>query len=290
MKKIAIVTDTNSGVTKEETKKIDNLFIVPMPFIIEGEEYFEGENLTQDEFYEKLALNQDVSTSQPSIFVVKELWDELLKSFDEIVYIPMSSALSKSCEAAQNAAEEYNGKVEVVDNKRISVTQKQSVYDALKLAEEGKSAKEIKEYLLQTAADSSIYIMVTTLKYLKKGGRITPAAALVAAILSIKPVLQIQGGKLDKYAKVMNEKAGKDKMIEAMKKDFETRFASLVQNGEIALNVAYTNCQDKAIKFKEEIENAFPGVQVNFIDPLPLSIACHIGDGAIAIASARVIK
>ena len=156
MKKIAIVTDTNSGVTKEETKKFDNLFIVPMPFIIEGEEYFEGENLTQDEFYEKLALNQDVSTSQPSIFVVKELWDELLKSFDEIVYIPMSSALSKSCEAAQNAAEEYNGKVEVVDNKRISVTQKQSVYDALKLAEEGKSAKEIKEYLLQTAADSSI--------------------------------------------------------------------------------------------------------------------------------------
>jgi DegV family protein with EDD domain len=259
-----------------------------MPFIIDGDEYFEGENLTQEEFYQRLAQNQDVSTSQPSIYVVKELWEEVLQTFDEIVYIPMSSALSKSCEAAQNAAEEYDGKVEVVDNKRISVTQKQSVFDALKLAQQGKSAKEIKEYLLQTAADSSIYIMVTTLKYLKKGGRITPAAALIAAILSIKPVLQIQGGKLDSYAKVMNEKAGRAKMIEAMKNDFDGRFADLAKEGKITLGIAYTNCLDKALAFKEEIENAFPGVKINFVDPLPLSIACHIGDGALAIASARV--
>ena len=288
MKKVAIITDTNSGITQEEASKIENLFVVSMPFIIDDEEYFEGENLSQEEFYAKLAQNKDVSTSQPSIFVVKELWDEVLKTFDEIVYIPMSSALSKSCEAAQNASEEYSGKVEVVDNKRISVTQKQSVYDALKLAEQGKSAKEIKEYLLSTSQDSSIYIMVTTLKYLKKGGRITPAAAVIAAILSIKPVLQIQGGKLDSYAKVMNEKAGRAKMIEAMKNDFGGRFADLAKEGKIALNVAYTNCLDKALSFKEEIENAFPGVKINFVDPLPLSIACHIGDGALAIASARV--
>lgn len=290
MSKVAIVTDSNSGISQKEALKEKNLFVVPMPFMIDDEEYFEDVNLSQDEFYQKLEGDCEISTSQPLLGSVVELWDSILKTYDEIVHIPMSSALSRACDTATNFAREYDGKVQVVDNQRISVTQRQSVDDALALAKEGKSAEEIKNYLLQTKKDSSIYIMVSTLKYLKKGGRVTPAAAAIGTLLKIKPVLQIQGGKLDSYAKVMNEKVAKEKMIDAMKKDFETRFKDFVDNCEMVLNIAHTNCPQKAEDFAEQVKKEFPRVEIKFIDPLSLSVSCHIGEGALAIACARKYK
>lgn len=287
MKKVAIVTDSNSGILDKGDNK--DLFVIPMPFIVNETDYFEGVNLTQEEFYSLLAQDADISTSQPAIGEIVELWENLLKEYDEVVHIPMSSALSMSCETATNFAKNYQGKVQVVDNHRISVTQKQSVYDALKLAKEGKNALEIKSILEKTKSDSSIYIMVDTLKYLKKGGRVTPAAAAIGTLLKIKPVLQIQGGKLDQYAKVMNEKVARQKMIMAIAKDLEERFANFVKNEEIELFVAYTNCRDKAEDFAKQIQEAIPNVKLTYVDPLPLSIACHIGSGALAVACARIL-
>ncbi len=288
--KVAIVTDSNAGITQKEAESIENLRVLPMPFTIEGEEYFEDINLSQEEFYKKL-LDEDasISTSQPSIASVTEIWDELLKEYDQVVHIPMSSGLSMSCETATNFAKEYDGKVFVVNNRRISVTQKQSVYDALKLAAEGKDGKEIEKILVETSMDSSIYIMVSTLKYLKRGGRVTPAAAAIGTLLKIKPVLQIQGGKLDTYAKVMNEKVARLKMIEAAKHDLETRFKELYEKGEMRLAVAYTNCIDKANDCAQEIKNAIPNVDIISIDPLSLSVSCHIGSGALAVAVTRAL-
>lgn len=290
MKKIALVTDSNSNITQQEAKELKDVYVIPMPFIVDGEEYFEDVNLTQEGFYQKLLAGADISTSQPSVGQVTELWDELLKNYDQIVHIPMSSALSESCNSAKNYAKDYNGKVIVVDNKRISVTLRQSVLDALTLAKKGYDGEEIRQELEETQSDSSIYIMVDTLKYLKKGGRITPAAAAIGTLLKIKPVLQIQGGKLDQYAKVMNEKVARMKMIGAMKHDFETRFAEFVANGEIEIELAYTNCADKAEEFKKQVQEAFPNVKIGPVAPLPLSIACHIGSGALAVACSRVLK
>lgn len=287
MSKVAIVTDSNSGISQEEASKIDGLFVIPMPFMIDDEEYYEDINLSQEEFYQKLAGDCNISTSQPSPGSVLEFWDNVLKDFDELVHIPMSSSLSRACETAINFSADYNGKVVVVDNQRISVTQRQSVEDALNLAKEGKSAKEINDYLIETKKDSSIYIMVPTLKYLKRGGRITPAASAIGTLLKIKPVLQIQGGKLDSFAKVLNEKTAREKMIGAMKKDFETRFKDFVENGEMVLNIAHTNCPEKAEDFAKQVRAEFPGIEIKFIDPLSLSVSCHIGEGSLAIASAR---
>ena len=287
MLKIAVVTDSNAGITQKEAEELKDVFVVPMPFTIDGEEYFEDINLTQDEFYKKLTDNADISTSQPSIGTVTELWEDLLTKYDQIVHIPMSSSLSMTCETAKNFAQNYDGKIQVVDNQRISVTQKQSVLDALNLAKEGKNAQEIKEYLEKTKRDSSIYIMVNTLKYLKKGGRVTPAAAAIGTLLKIKPVLQIQGGKLDQFAKVLNEKVAKLKMINAIKKDLKDRFSQYVENNEMLLFVAFTNCKDKALVFADEIRKEIPNVPLVYVDPLSLSVACHIGDGAIAVACAR---
>ena len=290
MKKIAVVTDSNSGITQTQAKDYQGLYVIPMPFTIGGEEYFEDINLTQQEFYQKLLSNEDISTSQPSIGGIVELWENLLKEYDEVVHIPMSSALSMSCETAKNFAKQFDGKVQVVDNHAISVTLKESVFDALKLAKKGVAAKEIKELIEENRKNSSIYIMVSTLKYLKKGGRITPAAAAIGTLLKIKPVLQIQGGKLDQYAKVLNEKAARTKMIDAVKKDLETRFKDFVKKGQIRLYIAHTNCQEKAEAFAEEIRQKIPKVPLTYVDPLSLSIACHIGDGALAIACARVLE
>ena len=290
MKKIAVVTDSNSNITQQEAKELKDVYVIPMPFIVDGEEYFEDVNLTQEGFYEKLLAGADISTSQPAVGQVTELWDELLKKYDQIVHIPMSSALSESCNSAKNYAKEYNGRVVVVDNRRISITLRQSVLDALTLAKKGYDGEEIRQELEETQSDSSIYIMVDTLKYLKKGGRITPAAAAIGTLLKIKPVLQIQGGKLDQYAKVMNEKVARTKMIGAMKHDFETRFAEFVANGEIEIEMAYTNCVGKAEEFKKQVQEAFPNVKIGPMVPLPLSIACHIGSGALAVACARVVK
>ncbi len=286
MNKIRIVTDSNSGITQEEAKKL-GVFVVPMPFLINGEEYYEDINLTQEQFYVHLRGDASVSTSQPSIASVTELWDELLKEDCEIVHIPMSSGLSETCHTAQSLAKEYNGKVHVVDNQRISVTQKQSVLDALKLAENGISASQIKEILEQTKRDSSIYIALDTLKYLKKGGRLTPAAALIGSILRIKPVLQIQGEKLDAFKKVLSLKQAKQEMIGAIKHDLSARFAQFRANGEMTLSVAHTDNFAEADTFRKELEQLFPDVPVLFVDPLSLSVSCHIGPGALAVTATR---
>ena len=290
MSKIAVVTDSNSGITQKEAEELKDVYVIPMPFTIDGEEYFEDINLSQEQFYQKLTNDADISTSQPSIANITELWDKLLKKYDYILHIPMSSALSMSCETAENFAKEYNGKVLVIDNKRISVTQKQSVYDALALIKQGKSAEEIKDILLKTSMDASIYIMVDTLKYLKKGGRITPAAAAIGTLLRIKPVLKIQGGKLDQFAKALNDKVARERMIDAMKKDIETRFSDLKAKEELNIFVAYTNCREKAEEFAKQITAAISDVPLTFVDPLSLSVSCHIGSGALAIACSRIIK
>ncbi len=290
MRNIAVVVDTNSGVTKEDLKNLSDVYVVPMPFMINGEEYFEDVNLTQKDFYNLLENEAEISTSQPSIGQVVDLWESLLKDYKQIVHIPMSSALSQTCETAQNFAKDYEGKVFVVDNKRISVTLKQSMEDALKLIDRGLSGEEIKEYLEKTSLDSSIYIMVDTLKYLKRGGRITPAAAAIGTLLKIKPILQIQGGKLDSFAKVMNDKVARAKMISAIKKDLETRFKEFKEKGEMELAIAYTNCQEKAEDFARQVREEIPDVELKFIEPLSLSISCHIGPGALAVVATRVVR
>ena len=288
MKKIAIVTDSNSGITQEEGKKL-GIFVVPMPFLIDEVEYFEDISLTQEQFYEKLLAGVDVSTSQPNITSIVELWDKLLKEYDEIVHIPMSSGLSASLETAKHFSEQFDGKVQVVDNHRISITQKRSVFDAINMAKDGKSAAEIKDWLEKTGPESSIYIMVTTLKYLKKGGRITPAAAALGSVLKIKPVLSIQGGKLDKFAQVISYQQGKKKMIDQIIKEIETRFSDELKKGKLKVDMAYTYVTDKAEEFKNEANKELEkfGLKIGYVDPLSLSVSCHIGDGAIAIALSK---
>ena len=282
MSKIAIVTDSNSGLKPNEVEGRD-IYIVPMPFLIDGEEYFEGLNLDNDSFYEKLNSGSSVSTSQPSIFNVQTLWDELLKKYEYIVYMPMSSGLSASCENARKLSENYAGKVFVIDNKRISVTLKCAVLDAEKMANEGKSVNEIVDFLSNTAMQGTIYIMVPNLKYLKKGGRLTPTVAMIGTMLNIKPVLTIQGGKLDNYVKVMSIKHAIKAMIKAMRDDMEKRFGDIVKNGKFEVFVAYTYNLVDAEKFASDVESEL-GVKINVIDPLSLSVACHIGPNALAVA------
>ena len=260
-----------------------------MPFIIDGNEFEEEISLSQEDFYTKLKDNANISTSQPSPYVVTEFWDNILKHYDEIVYIPMSSGLSASANTAKTLAKNYSN-VYVVDNNRISVTQKESVYDAIKLVKRGYTAAQIKEYLEQTKADSSIYITVATLKYLKKGGRVTPAAAALGALLKIKPILQIQGQKLDAFAKVLNFGQAKNKMISAIKNDIDTRFNEYYKNGELRISLAHTNNYEEIQRFAEEVKKAFPDIEIMTIDPLSLSVSCHIGPGAIAVAISRYIK
>lgn len=286
MKKVAVVSDSNSGITQSEAKEL-GVTILPMPFFINGETLYEDIDLTQDEFYQKLGEDVEISTSMPLVGNVTDLWDKLLEEYEEIVYIPMSSGLSSSCETAYMLSQEYDGKVQVVNNQRISVTQRQSVLDAKALAERGKSAAEIKEILERDKMESSIYIMVDTLYYLKKGGRITPAAAALGTLLKLKPVLQIQGEKLDAFAKARTVKQAKSIMIEAMKNDFANRFHD--ENGEhIHLEMAYTHNEEDAENFKKEVQEAFPGMEI-VMNPLSLSISCHIGPGSLAIACSKKI-
>ena len=286
MAKVRIVTDSNSGITQAEAKTL-GVSVIPMPFLINGEDYLEDVNLTQEEFYRHLEGEATVSTSQPSLATVTDLWDSLLAEGEdvEIVHIPMSSGLSESCRTAQSLAKAYGKRVRVVDNQRISVTQKQSVLDALKLAGEGKSAQEIADYLTATKLESSIYIALDTLKYLKKGGRLTPAAALVGSILRIKPVLQIQGDKLDAYKKVHSLSQAKQVMIEAMRGDLNTRFKESAIQGKMRLFIAHTNFYAEAETFRKELEAIFPNIPVTLVDPLSLSVSCHIGPGALAVAA-----
>lgn len=288
MGKIAIVTDSNSGITQEQAKEM-GVHVIPMPFYINETMYLEGVTLSQEEFYERLKNDEPISTSQPSPAEVCGLWDMLLKENDEIVHIPMSSGLSNSCETAMGLARDYDGKVQVVDNQRISVTQYQSVVDALALRDAGKSAVEIKEVLEAEKLESSIYITLETLKYLKKGGRITPAAAAIGTVLNLKPVLQIQGEKLDAYAKVRGKKQAKRAMLKAAQEDMQERFAAYEEEGLMCIESAYTGNPEEAEEFKKEIEAAFPGHEVRMA-PLALSIACHIGHGALAIGCTKKVK
>lgn len=289
MTNIKVVTDSNSGITQAQAKEL-GIFVLPMPFLIDGEEYFEDINLTQQAFYEHLHGEAAVSTSQPSALNVTELWDELLSDGSDIVHIPMSSGLSETCHAAQNLAKNYGGRVQVVDNQRISVTLKQSALDALTLAKQGKSAEEIKAILEGMRHDSSIYIALDTLKYLKKGGRLTPAAALIGTILKIKPVLQIQGGKLDAFKKVHSLKQAKQEMIAAVRRDLSTRFKPYLEAGEMTLSIAHTDNAAEAEIFRTELEATFPEIPVSFVDPLSLSVSCHIGPGALAVTATRIVK
>ena len=286
MSKVIIMTDSNSGITQTQAKEM-GVVVLPMPFYINEEMFYEDIDLSQEQFYEKLQAGGDIKTSMPLVGDVTDKWDELLKEYDEVVYIPMSSGLSSSCETAYMLSQDYDGKVEVVNNQRISVTMRQSVIDAKNLAEAGKSAKEIKDILEAAKFDSSIYIMVDTLTYLKKGGRITPAAAALGTLLKLKPVLQIQGEKLDAFAKARTVKQAKNIMIEAMKSDFEKRFDS-ADGRNINLEMAYTHDLEAALAFKEEVQAAFPGIDIH-MDPLSLSVACHIGHGAIAVACSRKV-
>lgn len=285
-KKIAIVTDSNSGITQAQAKEL-GLHVLPMPFMINNETYYEDITLSQEQFYERLAQGADVITSQPSPDAVMKLWDELLMEYDEIVHIPMSSGLSGSCQSAIMLAEDYDGKVAVVNNQRISVTQRQSAFDAMQLAGRGMDAAQIKEFLENDKFNSSIYIMLDTLYYLKKGGRITPAAAALGTILKLKPVLQIQGDKLDAFAKARTISQGKSIMMNAIRSDMEKRFGG-VNSDNIWLQIAYTYDINAATQLKEEVAAQFPGFDIH-MDPLSLSVACHIGPGALAIACCKKI-
>ena len=286
MKKIAIVTDSNSGITQEMGKSM-GIYVIPMPFFIDGELFLEDITLTQEEFYKRLGEDSDISTSQQSPGEVMECWDELLKEYDEIVHIPMSSGLSSTCHAAQSLSQEYEGKVCVVDNQRISVTQKQSVEDAIVLRDAGKSASEIKEILEAEKLQASIYITVDTLKYLKKGGRVTPAAAALGTVLNLKPVLQIQGEKLDAFSKVRGWKAAKRTMLKAIEKDLNDRFADVRE--DMVLGMAYTCSKEEAQEWKQEIAEKFPEYEI-VEGPLSLSVACHIGPGAMAVTCMKKVR
>ena len=284
--KIAISTDGNSGLTRKEAEQL-GITIIPTPIIIDGEIYLEDISLTQDLFYEKLTNNSQISTSQPSPESLKEHWDKLLEEYDEVIYIPISSGLAAAYDTAYQLTqteEKYKGKVFAIDNHRVSVTQKQSLFDALKMAKEGKTGKEIAQWLTETGMKSSIYIMVDTLTYLRKGGRLNPAVAFVGNLLKIKPVLQCHGYKFDQFTKARKISDAKAAMIEAMRNDIETKFKDEYEAGKMTLQVAHTQNLDAAIKFKTEIEEAFPNIQFTYVDSLSLSVSCHIGPGALAVA------
>ena len=287
MSKVRIITDSNSGITVEEAREL-GITVLPMPFSINEEVYFEQESLTHEQFYEELAAGKDIMTTQPSPGQVMGIWDEALKEYDEIVYIPMSSGLSGSYQTAAMLAEDYEGKVHVVNNQRISVTQRQSVLDALRLLKAGKSAKEIKDILEEDKFNSSIYLMVDTLVYLKKGGRITPAAAALGTLLKLKPVLQIQGERLDAFAKARTVSQAKSIIINAVKSDIDKRFGGLSKEN-ISLHMAYAHDLDRILEFKEEVLKEFPGYDINLY-PLSLSVATHIGPGCIALAVTKNLK
>lgn len=288
MSKVAIVSDSNSGITQSMAKEF-GVTVMPMPFFVGDKTLYEDIDLSQEEFYQMLSEKTDIHTSMPLVGNVTDTWDELLKEYDEIVHIPMSSGLSGSCETAMMLSQDYDGKVQVVNNQRISVTQRQSVLDALALAKQGRTASEIKTILERDKFESSIYIMVDTLYYLKKGGRITPAAAALGTLLKLKPVLQIQGEKLDAFAKARGKKQAKKIMIKAMEEDLKKRFKEYNKKGLMCLEAAYTGNLEEAEEWKKELEKEFPGMEIH-MDPLSLSVACHIGQGALAVAVSKKVE
>lgn len=287
MGKVAVITDSNSGITQNQAGEY-GIYVLPMPFYIDEKLYFEDITLTQEELYKRIGEGVDIKTSQPAPGDVMDLWNKVLKEYDEIVHIPMSSGLSSSCETAHMLAEDFDGKVQVVNNQRISVTQKQSVLEAKKMAEQGMGAAEIKSILEEHKMESSIFITVDTLKYLKQGGRITPAAAAIGSVLNIKPVLQIKGEKLDAFTKARGMKLAKKKMLEAVDKELNEMFGPSVEKEDVNIQAAYTGSREEAALWAEEIKGRFPGHHFE-MDPLSLSIACHIGYGALAIAWTKTL-
>ena len=287
--KIAVVTDSNSGITQAQAKEM-GITVLPMPFMIDGETYYEDITLTQEQFYQRLKDNSDISTSQPTPDSIMKLWEELLKEYDQIVHIPMSAGLSGSCATAMMLAgeDEYEGKVFVVDNHRISVTQYQSVKDAMMLADMGMDGAQIKKRLEETVADSVIFVTVDTLKYLKKGGRITPAAAALGTLLRIKPVLIILGEKLDSFAKARTMKQAKTLMMNAIQKELDERLHDS-ECKDCHLAIAHSDNEEAALEFKKEVEERFPDADI-YLAPLSLSIACHIGPGSLALTATRKME
>lgn len=288
--KIAIATDSNSGITQAQAKEL-GVYVLPMPFVIDGTEYLDDITLNQPMFYQKLGEDADVSTSQPSPESVMGFWDEILKEFDAVVYIPMSSGLSGSCQTARMLAEEeeYEGRVFVADNHRISITQRQSVLDALEMVKAGMTAEEIYEKLEKTGFDATIYIMVDTLKYLKKGGRLTPAVAAIGTLLRIKPILTIQGEKLDSYAKARTLKQSKSAMISAIQNDLAERWGD-TDGSNCMIQIAHSSNEEEALLFREELKEVFPKAEEILIAPLALSVACHIGPGSLAVAATKKLE
>ena len=280
MSRVAIVTDSNSGITADEAKKL-GVFVLPMPFHIRDRDFFEGVNIDQKNFYLMIDEGVEIGTSQPSPADVVSMWDDILTDYDQIVHIPMSSGLSGSCESAKMLARDYDGRVEVADNKSISVTLRRSVLDAKRMADEGMDAAAIRKKLEESGLDSSIYIMLDTLTYLKRGGRITPAAAAIGTLLKIRPVLQLQGDKLDAYAKARTPAQGRRIMIQAIRDDIQNRFAG----SQIVLDMAYTFDEKELLSFREEVMEAFPWAEDIHYDPLSLSVGCHIGPGALALTA-----
>lgn len=287
MSKVAVITDSNSGITQKEGAEL-GIKVIPMPFFIDGKQYYEDIDLTQEEFYEKLKSEADISTSQPSVGEIQSAYDEKLKEYDEVVYIPMSSGLSSTCQTASMVASSYEGKVCVINNQRISVTQRQAVLDAIALAGKGYEAVKIKEILEREKFSSSIYITLETLKYLKKGGRITPAAAAIGTVLKLNPVLQIQGEKLDAYAKARGKVSAKKIMLKAMDDDCQGRFSDAFAKNQIHIMAAYSGNPEEAAEWAQTIQEHYPNLDFA-MSPLSLSVSCHIGHGALAVACSEYV-
>lgn len=289
LKKIAITTDTNSGMLPHENES-EGIFVLPMPFVIDSVSLLESVDITREEFYQKLLSGSKVSTSQPSVTDVTEFWSKILEEYDEIVHIPTSSYLSNSCATAQALAKDFNGKVTVVDNHRISVSLKSSVFDAAKLRDSGKTSAEIAQYLESTAADYSIYFSLESMEYLKRGGRVSPAVAAIGSILKLRPILHLGGEKLDKFALPRTLVKAKELMKSAIAKDLSEKFQKYSDNGEMRLVVVHGENKEDAESFQAEVEKLFPNIPFLWCDPMSLSIACHTGPGTIAVGCIRVVK
>ena len=283
MEKLMIITDTNSNIMPKDAQEL-GIETVTMPFNIDGDEYMDGVDLTNEEFFQKMQMGADIKTSQPSQFYLEEMWERILKDYEEILYIPTSSGLSGTCENAKIHAEKYNGRIHIVDNHRISVFLKEAVYHAIALKEQGKSAAEIKEILEATAHKQSTYLVVNKLKYLKKGGRVSPAVAAIGDMISLKPILYTRGQNFDKCAMALSMAQAKKRMIDRIKSDLENEFKEDYENGHMTVSVAHANCLKDALRFKEEIEKALPKLKFRFVDDMSLSVACHVGPGAFAIS------
>ena len=285
MPKILIMTDSSSGITPTQAKDA-GIVVVPIPFTVDGQEYIENDSITFEQFFALQNQGAVVTTSQPARFYLENLWTDLLKTYETIIYLPITSGLSASCANAIEYAKQFNGRVLVVDNQRISVPLKIAVHEAVHMVQAGKSATEIVQYLHDTKHQFSIYITLSTLKHLRKGGRITPAAALLGDMLKLKPILYTRGQNFDKYAIALSMGQAKKKMMAKIKQELQTEFKEPYEQGKMALAIAYTAIDDQELtKFHNEIAAEFPGMKIIYTDPLCLGIAVHTGAGALGMGT-----